>query len=237
MLSLAIPAVLVLALIHILAQKIKFIHYKPRSAWLSFAGGVSVAYVFIHLLPELLEAQKFLEEDFLASVKFLESHAFLIALSGLIIFYGLEKLAKTNIKTGKKFSSKLFWIHILSFAVYNFIIGYGILHRENLTEKSLVFYAIAMGLHFLVNDYGIYNHFKEKYLLSGRWILSISIIAGFTAGVFIEVSEGFLIILISFISGGIILNILKEELPEEKESKFSSFFLGALIYTILLLII
>ena len=228
-------SVLILASIHLFAQKLKFIHYKPRSAYLSFAGGVSVAYVFIHLLPELLEAQKFLEEDLLDSVKFLESHAFLIALTGLTVFYGLERLAKIHKKEDRRSSPNLYRIHVASFAVYNFVIGYGILHRENMSEKSLAFYTTAMALHFLVNDFGLYNLFKERYLKSGRWILSLSILLGFAAGILIEVSEGVLIILISFISGGIILNILKEELPEEKESKFSAFVIGTTIYTVLLL--
>ncbi len=234
---LEIASVLILASVHLFAQKLTFIQYKPRSAYLSFAGGVSVAYVFIHLLPELLEAQKFLEEDLLASVKYLENHAFLIALIGLIVFYGLERLAKIHKKKTKSFSPKLYWIHIFSFAVYNFIIGYGILHRENMSDKSLVFYSIAMALHFVVNDFGLYNHFEERYLKSGRWALTFSILLGYTAGIFIEVSEGVLIILISFISGGIILNILKEELPEEKESKFSAFLIGTLLYTVMLLAI
>lgn len=234
---LAGAAVLILGSVHLFAQKLKFINYTPRSAYLSFAGGVSVAYVFIHLLPELLKAQKFLEEDLLASVKFLESHAFLLALAGLIVFYGLERLAKLHKKEEKRFSENLYWIHIFSFSIYNFIIGYGILHRENMSKSSLAFYAIAMALHFLVNDFGLYNHFEKRYLKSGRWILSLSILLGYVGGLLIDVSEGVLIILISFISGGIILNILKEELPAEKESKFSAFLFGSVIYTVMLLAI
>ena len=33
------------------------------------------------------------------------------------------------------------------------------------------------------------------------------------------------------------MNIMKEELPEERESRFSAFLLGGVIYTIIILII
>jgi hypothetical protein len=47
-----------LSLVHILAEHLRFLDVIPRSRWLSFAGGISVAYVILHLLPELGEAQE-----------------------------------------------------------------------------------------------------------------------------------------------------------------------------------
>lgn len=41
--------------------------------------------------------------------------------------------------------------------------------------------------------------------------------------------------LFAFLAGGVILNVLKEELPEERESRFSAFAGGALLYAALLL--
>ena len=51
-----------LALVHVFAGRLRFLDVMPRSGWLSFAGGVSVAYVFIHVFPELEEAQRALGE-------------------------------------------------------------------------------------------------------------------------------------------------------------------------------
>jgi hypothetical protein len=39
----------------------------------------------------------------------------------------------------------------------------------------------------------------------------------------------------AFLAGGIILNVLKEELPEERESRFSAFTAGTAAYAALLL--
>lgn len=46
------------AAIHFLVPRLRFLEGIPRSRWLSFAGGVAVAYVFMHLLPELAEHQE-----------------------------------------------------------------------------------------------------------------------------------------------------------------------------------
>lgn len=49
--ALAMAYALALALVHLLVGKLPFIDAVPRSRWLSIAGGVSVAYVFVHILP------------------------------------------------------------------------------------------------------------------------------------------------------------------------------------------
>lgn len=47
---------------------------------------------------------------------------------------------------------------ILSFAIYNLLIGYLLLHREEPGRLALMLFFIAMALHFLVNDFGLQEH-------------------------------------------------------------------------------
>lgn len=63
----------------------------------------------------------------------------------------------------------------------------------------------------------------------------MAIIAGATLGNSVEIKPAVLAILISFLAGGIILNVLKEELPDERESCFSVFLAGVVGYIGLLL--
>ncbi len=51
-----------LAVVHLFSGKLRFLEGIPRSIWLSMAGGISVAYVFVHLLPELAEEQEAIRE-------------------------------------------------------------------------------------------------------------------------------------------------------------------------------
>src|SRR3712207_8711111 len=55
--------IFVLAIVHLLASKMRFLDVTPRSVWLSIAGGISVAYVFVHLLPDLAEEQQTIRSE------------------------------------------------------------------------------------------------------------------------------------------------------------------------------
>ncbi|RDV14645.1 hypothetical protein DXT99_13330 [Pontibacter diazotrophicus] len=234
--------VLVLVLIHLLGSRLRFLHGFPRSVWLSGAGGVSVAYVFMHLFPELHEGQEHMEENVFWAEEFLKHHVYLVALIGLATFYGLERsVVSAKRELVKKDSRKVeapkgvFWVHIGSFALYNAIIGYVLFQREETPSQSILLFTIAMALHFLVNDYALQEHHKETYRKYGQWVLVLALLLGWSVGYIQEVNKTTVFILTAFIGGGVILNVLKEELPEERESRYWAFLLGAGAYAILLL--
>ncbi len=145
-----------MAVVHLFSNRLRFLDGTPRNIWLSIAGGISVAYVFIHLLPELAEGQETVTEalDQGEGLAFLESHVYLVALVGLAVFYGLERLAtssrRRNQEAGKEASTSegVFWLHVSSFAVYNFLIGYLFLHRLATGLEDLLLFFVAMALHF-----------------------------------------------------------------------------------------
>jgi len=56
-----LAAALLLGVVHGVAPYLHVLRGTPRSVWLSLAGGVSVAYVFVHLLPELAAGEALLE--------------------------------------------------------------------------------------------------------------------------------------------------------------------------------
>ncbi|SER32603.1 hypothetical protein SAMN04487944_10332 [Gracilibacillus ureilyticus] len=229
-------------ILHLISKRMKFIKMVPRSRLLSIVGGIAVAYVFLHLLPELGEYQAELEGEIEnAFWSFLEHHIYLIAMVGLAIFYGLEKVVKLSKKRGangeNRPSSGVFWIHIGSFTVYNAIIGYLLIREEFSGPWGMFFFFVAMGVHFITNDKSLGETHKEEYDKYGRWLLATSIFAGWFIGVLTEVNEMVISLLVAFISGGIILNVMKEELPEERESSFTAFFIGIFTYSILLFLL
>jgi hypothetical protein len=231
-----------LAAIHLYSGRMRFLDVLPRSRWLSVAGGISVAYVFVHLLPDLAEEQETIREAAGESFNFLEYHVYLVALIGLAAFYGLERSAKTSRRrkrtAGDEDSTEagVFWVHAASFTVYNALIGYLLLHREEPGVWSLILFAFAMGVHFVVNDYGLRRDHKGTYDRIGRWVLAAGILAGWVVGLFFEVSEAAIAVLFGFLAGGVIMNVLKEELPEDHESRFWAFALGAAAYAVILLV-
>lgn len=244
MIIVQVSVVACFVLVHLFAGKLRFLEGIPRSWWLSMAGGVSVAYVFMHVFPELAEAQISIAEGW-KIIRWIEHHAYLVALLGLAAFYGLERLVRLSqkrqgeepgIETGETTTeSGVFWLHIASFAVYNALIGYLLVHREEQDLRALVFFAVAMALHFLVNDFGLRQDHKSTYRRAGRWVLAAAVILGWLLGLITKVGEAATAVLFAFLAGGVILNVLKEELPEERRSRFTPFALGAGLYAALLL--
>ena len=254
MLGLASLACLgLLVLVHVITPGLRFLEGTPRSIWLSLAGGVSVAYVFVHFMPELAASQEKVAEAVGGEGTLIpaERHVFLIALAGLLTFYGLHRLAQTSRSkrggeqvtggrgsdTGAATSSQVFWIHMASFAVYNLLVGYLLLHREEMTLDGLVFFAAAMALHFVVTDYGLHEDHKAPFRQIGRWILAAAVIGGWLLGLVTDVHEAAIATLTAFLGGGVVLNVLKEEVPSERQSRFWAFAAGAAGYAALLLML
>lgn len=108
------------ALIHVLGPAMTFLRETPRSVWLSTAGGISAAYVFIHLLPELARYQDPFRQQFghTGLAGSFESHSYLIALLGLATFYGLDRFARGSalqrerLQGKKRPSMAVFWLHL-----------------------------------------------------------------------------------------------------------------------------
>lgn len=223
----------VLAAVHLLGGRLHVLDGLPRSRWLSFAGGISVSYVFVHLLPEVGKLGESIGEA-PVGLGFLERHAYLMALFGFVAYYGVEKLAKQR---GGEVSGDVFWVHVASFAAYNVAVGYLLFHRETSDLAGLVLFGLAMGTHFLVNDWGLRHHYSDRYHDWGRWVLAASVVTGAVVGLVVPITEAALALIFAFIAGGVVLNVIKEEVPEERESRFWAFTGGAAFYTAILLTI
>lgn len=237
--------VAVFVMVHLFAGRLRFLNEIPRSRWLSMAGGISVAYVFLHIFPELAAAQKTIAEGE-TLFAWVEHHAYMVAMLGLMIFYGLERVVKHSQQHQGKdpghgdaettTGMKVFWLHMISFATYNALIGYLLVHREEQDRHDLLFFAIAMALHFLVNDFSLRQDHKDTYRRVGRWLLSVAVVVGWAIGLATMIHEAAVAMLFAFLAGGVVLNVLKEELPEERKSRFMPFAFGVIVYAILLLL-
>lgn len=232
-------AAIALAMMHLLAGKMRFLDRKPRSVWLSAAGGISVAYVFLHLLPELAKGQIVIRESVPGALEFLEHHVYFVSFIGLTIFYGLERLAKLSRRHQQDSgiesipSPGVFWLHVGSFFAYNTLVGYLLVNSLE-SRLNLFFFSLAMAVHFLVIDFGLYGEYKQRYTNAGRWLLGSAVLFGWAIGRTLHIPEVAISLLTAFLAGGVILNVLKEELPEERESRFGAFLLGGVCYTALL---
>ena len=230
-----------LAFIHAFVSKINIFSFIPEHRWFSFAGGVSIGYVFLEIFPELSHAQEELEHSAIPFLAYLENHIYIISLLGLLAFYGLDILALTSrrfnqmVHSNDNTSSSVFWIHITAFAILNAIFGYLLQEVGNHTLFQCILFFVAVALHFFVIDRHLREHHKTPYDKIGRWLLTAAIMIGAIVGQSTHLNEAAISIIWSFLAGSMILNILKRELPDEQQSCFWSFIGGTALYTGLLL--
>ena len=230
------------AMVHLFIGRLAFLETMPRSRWLSFSGGVAVAYVFLHVLPDLSEHQAFFGEQLGVTPTVAEITIHSLALIGLVIFYGLERAVRNSRAQsrskgrGDQIEDHLEWVHVASYSLLNILIGYLLLHRESGAGLSLALYFVAMVLHFVTVDYGMRSDHRESYRKRGRWIISAAVVGGWVLGIFVEVPQLAVACLYAFLAGGIVLNVLKEELPEDRQSSFLPFLIGAIVYSGLMVV-
>lgn len=219
----------VLALVHVVSPRLLWLDRTPRSVWLSAAGGVSVAYVFVHLLPELAH----LNEETAGEGPAL----YLGAMAGFTLFYGLEQLIRDHARHDASTTTPpgVFWLHLGSFAIYNSLIGH-LLDEQARQEgpTGLLLYAAAMVLHFVVNDRALVAHHGRRYLARGRWVLAGAALVGVGSGFVLTLPQLALSVCFALLAGSVVLNVIKEELPEERDSRFWAFAAGGGLYSGLL---
>ncbi|MFC2946843.1 hypothetical protein [Virgibacillus sediminis] len=222
--------------VHLSAKHMTFLSHIPRSKLLSAAGGISVAYVFVHILPELSHHQEsFASASHNGSIWF-GNHVYVMALAGLAVFYGLERMVKMSKGTGQgKAGVQAFWIHMLSFFLYNSLIAYLLIRGEGKDIAEMLLFFSAMAVHFITNDHALRDSHQDVYDRYGRWVLAGGILLGGLIGEFVEINEQAIALLFSFLAGSVLLNVMKEELPEERRSSFLAFLVGGGMYTVLLL--
>ena len=90
----------------------------------------------------------------------------------------------------------------------------------------------AFGAHFLVNDHELHRHHGRAYESAGRSVLAAAVVVGWLLGAVWRPPVLVFVGLLGLLSRGIILNVVKEEIPE---GPFSAFAAGTLAYSAVLL--
>ncbi|WP_159616401.1 hypothetical protein [Arthrobacter zhaoguopingii] len=240
----ALLIAVLLAALHLGAPHIRKLPLVPERYTGSFAGGLAVAYVFLHLLPEVAEGSNAIGEaleDSLTVTPLLDLGIFVVALTGFTLFYGLERMAaRAGDRSGgtDSGSAGVYWLHLASFMAYNVLITYTMALRVRTGVLFAVLFTVAMGLHFILTDRGLEEHYPRRFRSTGRILLAGSLLAGWVlSALFAPTSTLVVALLTSFLAGSVLLNVFKEELPSNRNSSFAWFAVGLVLYAVLLTVI
>ena len=218
----SLVAVAFLAAIHLTAGSLQPVGGKRDHRWLSFAGGITVAYVFIHILPDLAEYQElWLERRPDRALSWFQHQIWVGALVGLVIAYALDHVSARSELTR-------FRLRLGSFALYNVIIGSYVARIEK--PAALALATVALGAHFIVNDRHFRREDEARYLAGGRLVLAGAVALGGLLGRLLGLSELLVAPLYALLAGGIILHALDEEVPPEHQGRGGWFAAGAVLY-------
>jgi len=224
----AFISIIIFSLIHLWAEKIQTMTTLSQARFLSFGGGVAIAYVFIDLLPKLAKSNDFVEKSF-GTFFFLERHVFIMALMGFLLFFTIERIPAL---VEKKWTQ---WLPIASYALFNFFVGYAVVDKNNPEVRPLLFFTFAFALHYFTNDYSLSEKQGLLYEQIGRWLLIFALILGGCVGMIVKLSATAVALVSAFIGGGVIMNVTRHELSETHPNSIKTFLMAAFMYTILLL--
>ncbi|PRY20134.1 hypothetical protein [Pseudosporangium ferrugineum] len=247
----ALAITVVLAGLHLAAPRIRRLPLVPEAATGSFAGGLAVAYVFLHLLPEIAEGNEAVGAaltDVLEPTPLIDLGIFLVALAGFTAFFAMERLADRRVgaRTGDRAVNPagaaagrppagVYWLHLGSFVVYNALITYTMPLRLRTGVLFALLFTVAMGLHFVLTDRGLEERYGARFDRTGRLILTGGLLLGWAAAALAAPTSTLLVALLTALLGGsILLNVFKEEIPSGRRTSFGWFLTGLALYAGLL---
>jgi len=211
----------VLALIHLASERLQPRHGTMRWRIISFAAGISIAYLFLHLLPETYEA-----------ADHIRGWVFVFLLAGFTVFHLIEKYIYQHTER-ERLVRDLKEIHSVSFFVYHFIVGVALTGKfeEGILEGLLFLVPVAFHAGLSTASLsGIHGDMRER--TSVRVLLSLSTFLGVIFAVFIRIPPALELSLVSFVAGVLLYIIVREFLPQREKGEPAYFVLGLLVFAI-----
>ncbi|MFD1032320.1 hypothetical protein [Metaplanococcus flavidus] len=229
------------AIIHVFTNYIKFLSREPKNRLMSLVSGGSIAYVFMHLVPELTHYQEVAENaDLPRWMENLDYVTYLATLGGIAFFYGINQLSEKSEEHNKRNrnmtrpSKHIFTLEISAFAMYNILIGYLLVELSGESVFDYIIYFIVFSFHFIANNRILHLTHEDLYTRAGRWVLAVSVFIGWLIYQITPTSDLVIAFFSAFLTGGVILNIMNDELPDEKNSSFPTFLAGLIFIAVLM---
>jgi len=204
---------LVLAGVHLLSPAVSRSLERRLHAFTSFSGGLAVAYVFLHLLPELDEGREVVG-----------SRIYFLALLGFVLFYGVEYWIH---RSGRAEPHRAhFRLYMSIEALYTALIVFTLGQQLPDTIGLTVVFTVSLGLHLLGGDIGSLETFGEAFRTRGRYVLAGAALVGHAMAVVREPHEVATDIVTAVLAGFFLFNVFQEELPDIPKARLGAFVAG-----------
>ena len=210
---------LLLGLIHFFSENIKIEVASKQYRIISFAAGISIAYLFLDLLPHTYEAATHLKQ-----------WIFVFMLLGFAIFHLIEKIIYQHTNQ-EKVARELKEAHSISFFVYYFLVGIVLKDKTQISILEGFLFMVPIALHAALSSASLARiHGEIRESLWIKIILSLSTILGVVFAILLHIPAILNNILVSFIAGVLLYIIVKEFLPEKKKGQPVFFIIGLITF-------
>ncbi|HYP71109.1 MAG TPA: hypothetical protein VEP93_09500 [Variovorax sp.] len=208
---------------------------------ISAAAGVSIAYVFVDVLPELAVQNESLRRAAEGAALFAEQRIYLLSLLSFVVMYGIDHIvlsrrAQRHAHVERGESDPAYWLHIAGYAAYSALIGYLLVERAARGYAALAVYVLAMAVHFVVVNHSLAEEHGKVYRRQGHWILAASVLAGCAFGMAGPLSEATFARMFALLAGGVVMTSLRSELPDDRNGRFWPFCSAAVVFAIVLVL-
>lgn len=234
-------SILIFSLVYFL--DLNLLHKIDEAILNSFAAGVGVVYIFIHMLPQLAHGQEVLVESYFEVNLLGSSFAiYILALIGFIFFYLFDQILVYTDQLPTKMYEKtmersIYWANVFFVVAYNVMIGY-VVGSYNLNNISYqLIFLLAYFVHFVALKWGIYHVSPNLYNNRARYPIVLGLFFGYFVALFLNISENIFVIIESLITGAMILMVFKHELPNEQDSRNTAFLAGIILSLFLFILL
>jgi zinc transporter ZupT len=203
---------LILIAAHLVAPRLKgLIKYPERQQ--AFGGGLSVAYVFLHLLPSL---------D--ASNSVVGPRIYFVALLGFVAFYGLDVVFQPP----RHAHPTKYHAYLSTFFLYDGLLVFTLGLNLPPTPILTLVFAFSLALDVLDTDLELQEEYGARFIGSGRWVLIAGVAIGYGFNLVRRPNPVVIDILTAALAGFMMFHTFKGEFPVSRNKKFG-WFLGGLL--------
>ncbi len=212
--SLVIILGISLSLIHLLVVYFSNLDEKKQSIISTVGGGISLTYIFLHVMPELAVSGNEFAHHYVGDIKvnleIIEVSFFFIALIGLLFLLLVDVLTAIS-NLPKKFN---FGIHLLHNTIISYIYAFTL---HEVVKGGILYaflYTLTLSTHIFAGDRLILKNHEIFYKKKFKWISFSSVLLGLINSYqFPSISKFGIELAFAFLSGGVLLNTFLEELP------------------------
>ena len=208
---------LIIGAAHVISPRV-FGLRKHRELQAAFGGGLSVAYVFLHLIPSL---------DGFNDV--VGPRIYFIALLGFVVFYGLDVFFQPPNHT----HPTKYHAYLAVFFLYDGLMVFTLGLKLPPTPILTLVFAVSLALDVLDTDLELQQEYGARFVKSGRWVLLTGVAGGYAASLFRRPDPLVVDILTAALAGFMMFHTAKGVFPVSRDNKFREFLAGILTFWLL----